>query len=356
MSKPLKIAVCGGGTAGHYYPALSVVKEMQKRTACEVLYFTSSGRIDDKRVEIDLPGAIREPLLLRGLQRPIFHPRNAKTLSEHFSETSRVRVLLKGFRPDLTFSTGGYISFPVVRASRRERVPVYIHEQNALPGLANRKLARYARLFFVSFEESKALIPINKEKIILSGNPVRSPSKQKEEVLSGLNFKQDLPFFVVMGGSLGSDMINNLCEKLYILVQKERPDFQFLHVTGNPAATRRLRSFSFVRSFDYVEDLNNYMYFSDCVLARGGATTIAELMRYKTRGIIIPWPQAADNHQYFNALSLANAGLGCVILENAATEDRIFKELIKCTEKGQSFPDTESEPAEVIAEYLLRGV
>jgi len=356
VPKSLRVAVCGGGTAGHYYPALSVIKEIQKRTVCEVVYFTSSGRIDDKRVEIDLPGVRREPLMLHGLQRPLFHPGNAKVLLKHFFDISRVRIVLKDFQPDFTFSTGGYISFPVIRASRSESVPVYIHEQNALPGLANRKLARYARLFFVSFEESKTLVPIEQERIILSGNPVRLPSKQKEELLSGLHYKQDLPFFVVMGGSLGSEAINTLCEKLYIIVQKERPDFQFLHVTGDPVATRRLRSFSFVRSFDYVEDLHNYMYFSDCVIARGGATTIAELMRYKTRGIIIPWPQATDNHQYFNALSLANAGLGCVILENAATEEHIFKELVKCTEKDQSFPDTESEPAAVIAEYLLRGV
>ncbi len=356
MPNPLRIAACGGGTAGHYYPALSVLRAVKEKRDCEIIYFTAAGRIDDINVESDIPEAHRTSLSLKGLSRPIARIENFGILRQHFRQVSHVKRTLEAFRPDFTFSTGGYISYPVIKASKSLGIPVFIHEQNALPGLANRKLAKHTERFFVSFEESVDRIPLESQKIVVSGNPVRLPTRGRDELVKQLGFDPELPFFVVMGGSLGSDMINQLCQRLYDRIEGNSDAFQFLHATGDSSTTNGLHRYSFVRSYDYVNELHDYIAASDCAIARGGATTIAELIRYKTPGIIIPWPLAADNHQYFNALSLANAGLGCVILENAATEEIIYTKLVKNSRRTEKVPDTGTEPAEIIAEYLLRGV
>jgi len=355
MRKNLKVAFCGGGTGGHYYPAIAVYQELSKRFDIEALYFTIAGRLDDKNVEKDIPRVKRIPLKVKGLRRPLAHPENFFRVLSHLRTSSKVKKILKDFNPDLVFSTGGYISYPVVKAAHTLGIPIYIHEQNSIPGIANKKLSVFARKVYVSFSESADYFPVPKDKIIVSGNPVRKPVKNREELLNQLGFDPKTPFVVITGGSLGSDLLNELALSLYSKILEHGPNINFLHITGNENIPAKLNEFPFVIEKAYEPELHEYINIADAVIARGGATTIAEILNYKSFGIIIPWEGAAENHQYYNAVSLEKQGQGCVILESAATPEKIYSTLVT-TLKRMSFKNNEvfRNPARVIVEHVVR--
>lgn len=355
MRKNLKVAFCGGGTGGHYYPAVAVYQELSKRFDIEALYFTIAGRLDDKKVEKDIPGVKRIPLKVKGLRRPLTHPENFFRVLSHLHTSSKVKKILKAFGPDLVFSTGGYISYPVVKAAHALKIPIYIHEQNSIPGIANKRLSVFAQKVFVSFSESADYFPVSKDKIIVSGNPVREPVKNRKELLAKLGFDPKIPFVVITGGSLGSDLLNELALSLYAKISEHGPNMNFLHITGDETLITELKKIPFVIGKAYEPDLHEYINIADAVIARGGATTIAEILNYESFGIIIPWEGAAENHQYYNAVSLEKQGHGCVILESAATPEKVYSTLVT-TLKRMSFKNNEvfRNPARVIVEHVVR--
>lgn len=351
--KKLRIAFCGGGTGGHYYPAVAILEELASRVDYELLYFTVKDKIDDRSVEGDFPGVHRVPLDLRGLLRPLYRPENALILYSHLKANGLVLDHLKGFEPDFLFSTGGFVSFPVVKAAHKLGIPIYIHEQNSVAGITNRKMSVYARKVFVAFEETLKQLRIPEKNIILSGNPVRETRKTREDLFDEFKLPKDCKLVVVLGGSLGSSVINNTMEELYSSIDGLGRKLCFIHSTGDVNAAESLKRFSFLRAFPYLERLVDAIAVSDLVISRGGATSIAELQYYGRKGIIIPWPGASENHQFHNARSLERVGLGYVILEDALTPERLLSAidhmlLMKCDYKPPR------RPVEIVLDYILR--
>ncbi|MEA2067247.1 MAG: UDP-N-acetylglucosamine--N-acetylmuramyl-(pentapeptide) pyrophosphoryl-undecaprenol N-acetylglucosamine transferase [Thermotogota bacterium] len=347
----LRIAVCGGGTGGHYYPLVSVINALKKVRELEVLYYTSKGRLDDRYAERDIEDVKKIPLDVKGLKRPLYSPKNAVVIFNHLVTTKMVKKSMNEFSPDLVFSTGGYISFPVVKAASKIGLPVFLHEQNSIPGIANQKLAHYAKKVFISFEKSKNYFKnIENERIILTGNPVREVKKSKKEVYDSLGIGLDKKLVVICGGSQGSDFINGIMTEIYNGMKDDR--YFFYHITGN--ADTKINVYPFVKTKKYNPQLNEFMAVADCVVARGGATTIAELAHYDTPGVIIPWSEATENHQYFNGLRLQEMGLGYVILENAVTSGGLLKTISKISTNYRPKLKNKKEPAETIARHLLQ--
>ena len=349
----LKVAFCGGGTGGHYYPAVSILQELKRLREIDLLYFTVSGKIDDRSVGKDFPEAKIVPLELTGLKRPLYSPANAGILFSHLKTERSVRERLAEFSPDFLFSTGGYVSYPVVKASHKLGIPVYIHEQNSVVGIANKSLARYARLLFISFEESRSKLEIPAERIILSGNPVREAKSTKSEVMKRFNLAEESPFIVVLGGSLGSEVVNSALEKFYSEIEGNGHRLTFLHSTGDDNWALSLNRFPFVRSFSYIEDLTDAIACADLVVSRGGATTIAELQYFGRKGIIIPWPGAAENHQFHNARSLERVGLGYVILEENLTSTALSIAIREMLQRETCYKPPR-RPVEIILDNILR--
>ncbi|MGI6476863.1 MAG: UDP-N-acetylglucosamine--N-acetylmuramyl-(pentapeptide) pyrophosphoryl-undecaprenol N-acetylglucosamine transferase [Defluviitoga tunisiensis] len=298
-NKRLKVVFSGGGTGGHYYPAIALLKYLEnKYQNLEVIYFATKGRIEEKNLAKDFPNAKMYTLDTKGLERPIYNPKNFSRMIEVLKDTRKARKIIKSFDPDFAFLTGGYVTVPVGIALKNEKIPFYLHEQNSIMGISNKLLSKYAKKVFVSFQET-----IINEKCILSGNPVRTPDEKitrnylKKYGINNLNKR----CILVFGGSLSSEEIDDIMYRVYL----QDKSTNYIHVTKNPD---KFTAFENVYTFDYIDDLYKIMAVCDGVVCRAGATTIAEIIFYNLQAALIPWKGAAENHQFKNALSLQKLG------------------------------------------------
>lgn len=349
----MKIAVCGGGTGGHYYPALAFIKGIAGRYPVDILYFTVKDKLEDKKIEKDFPGVEKFSLDIRGLIRPLYHPKNFIVVHNHRKKINEIKRKLKEFSPDFIFSTGGYISYPVIKAANSLNRKIFIHSQNAKPGLSNKKLSKYAHNVFISFEESKKYFLLSEEKIIYTGIPIRKCIPDREKKLNELKFSDSKPVILVVGGSFGSPIINDTMIKVY---EKGSKGINYIHVTGNSKISEELKKYDFVRNFDYIDNLHEYIAVVDGVVSSGGASSIAELKYYNVPGIIIPKKYAAENHQYYNGKSLEKYGLGYVILEDELNERNLTLKIEKILSLKHPEIDNYRDPVDIMIDAIEREV
>jgi len=320
--KEKKIIISGGGTAGHIYPALAVGDKLKEKNPTLRLTFVGSRREVEKNIMkhyhanfISLP---IEGIKGRGLKA-------AKSLLLLPLSFMRSFVILLRIRPKLVIGAGGYSSGPVVLLASLMRIPTLILEQNLYPGFTNRLLIPLVRQAVVSFKSS---LPSFKGKGTFIGNPVReefynlSP-KEKSDKLTVLIF----------GGSQGSHFLNRTITASLPLLKKERENLRIFHQTGKKdyewvKKDYALNGFREVTVAPYFFEMANYFQKSDLIISRAGATTIAELIASQKASLLIPFSQATDNHQYFNARELERIRGAEIILEKEFTPeifaDKIF--------------------------------
>ncbi|HJZ86522.1 MAG TPA: undecaprenyldiphospho-muramoylpentapeptide beta-N-acetylglucosaminyltransferase, partial [Polyangia bacterium] len=231
------------------------------------------------------------------------------------------RRILKRYRPDLVVGVGGYSSGPMVLAAALRRLPTAILEQNSIPGLTNRILGRLARRAFVAFEVSRKYFP--KRKTALAGNPIRSQLRTLPKA------DPTQPTVLVVGGSQGAHALNELVADALAALPAPRP--RVVHQTGEAdcaaiaARYRELGVAADVRAF--IDDMAAAYAAADLVVCRAGATTIAELTAVGRPAIFIPFPFAADDHQFWNAHALADAGAALVHRQSEITPSALAAEL-----------------------------
>ena len=327
MKKKVKIAVAGGGTAGHVYPAISVLEYIAREHQLEILYFTVPGKLEERIIPRYFPDARLEPLNVKGFKRPLYNPGNLWVITRLIPIIAKVKKILGRFQPHFVFTTGGYITGPVAFAAHRMKIPLYIHEQNSKVGVANRLSLPYATKIFLSFPGSiRDIPPKYRHKVVVSGNPVRfkemSPDERRK-LRKSLGFEDEEKLVFVMGGSRGSHFLNDLVEKIQHLVNA-----RFIVITGDPAWTKRLKSKGIV-AFTYTERVPDILNIADCALTRAGATTIWELYTYGIPAILIPWEGAAEGHQLENAKFLCEYGEAVIIREKTATPEKVAEALEK---------------------------
>ncbi len=316
----MRIAAAGGGTGGHLLPALAIIEEFQKRHDVEVLYFAVRGKIDETVLPRDHPSFNLHFTTVRGLQRPLLHPKNLKKLIQYRKEIKKIRKKLASFKPDFVISTGGYAG-GLLSLAAKNRFPLFIHEQNARPGIANIAASKYARKIFTSFEESTRFFPKNvQDRIVVTGNPIRDLLFNKREV--------DVPdgIVLVLGGSLGSEQINSIMEKVYEIDRKNI----YFHSTGNQMWARKLSRFENVFAFQFIDFMPVLWRKAKFVVARAGATTVAEMIHYKVEGILFPWTGSAESHQLANALEAEKTGLALVVKDGNISPRDILEEINRC--------------------------
>lgn len=333
----LRLAIAGGGTGGHVLPAIAVWEELARRgIAVDALWLGSRDGVEAKAAaKAGIPFAA----IPTGKLRRYLDWRTATDAARIPAGIARAWRLLRRHRPQVVFSTGGFVSVPTVIAAAR-LVPILTHEQTAILGLANRINARFADLLAVSYPETARQFARTRPPVIVTGNPVRT-SLLGGDAARGravLGFSDLLPMLYVTGGARGASPLN---QRLAALLPELLAECQILHQTGpaganDDAAALRARQATWpaelqaryrVQEFVGAELADVYAA-ADLVLARAGAGTVAELALLGRPAILIPLPHAGGDEQTRNAAILADAGAAVLLPQAEATPDRLRDELL----------------------------
>ena len=316
MNRALNIIVAGGGTGGHLFPGIAIAREFMARNPESRVVFVSTGRPLELEI-LARAGFPHERINAEGIKgRGLFAKMRA--LFKIPGSIWDALGVMRRFTPDLVVGVGGYSSGPVVVAARLCGVRCVLQEQNILPGITNRMLARWVDRIYVSFEATR--FGAHRAPVILTGNPVR-----KEIADGGADSDEfhadgaDRPFrLLVLGGSQGAHSINQAMAD----AAKQFGDIGAVHIvhqTGAQdeetvrAAYEEQSISAEVRAF--FDDMPQRYRMADLIVCRAGATTVAEISAVGKPAVFIPFPHAADNHQELNARTLAEAGAAEIILE-----------------------------------------
>lgn len=325
----MKIAISGGGTGGHIYPALSFIREVKKlHPDCEVLYIGTKEGLESKIVPREnIPF---QTIHITGFKRKLSFE-NIKTVARFIKGVRDSKKILKQFNPDLVIGTGGYVCGPVVFAAYKLKIPTIIHEQNSIPGLTNKFLSKYVDKVAISFPESATFFP--KEKVVLTGNPRGSEVLGKNGILGkeSVGLDKEKHSVLIFGGSRGARPINEAV--LEMLPSIKNRDYQILYITGEVhyeqvmKEVEKLGTIPNVKIFPFLHNMPDVLSGMDLVVARAGATTIAELTSLGVPSILIPSPYVTNNHQEKNARALVEKNAAKMLLEKHLSGATLLKEI-----------------------------
>jgi UDP-N-acetylglucosamine--N-acetylmuramyl-(pentapeptide) pyrophosphoryl-undecaprenol N-acetylglucosamine transferase len=323
---PLRVLITGGGTGGHLFPGVAIAREFQRRDPAAAILFVGTGRPLEAKV---LPAAgIRQAVVtVRGLKgMGLWH--KLRTLLRLPLSVVQAAGIVWRFAPRAVIGVGGYAAGPVCLAAYLLGKPVFLQEQNLLPGITNRLLARCARRIYLTFADSEEHFPPHKTR--LTGNPVREAILQIALGVEAPRHPQ-APFTVlIMGGSQGAHGINAAVMEM-LAAEGAWREFSFMHQTGadDREAVRRAYAAAGVAAEveAFFDDMARRYNAADLVICRAGATTVAELTCVGRAAIFVPFPHAADNHQERNAETLVAAGAAEMIREAELNGARLGERL-----------------------------
>lgn len=315
-----RILITGGGTAGTFTPLLAVVDWLrQHQPAAEWLFVGSSQGPESSLAEA---AGIPFQAIPAGKLRRYWSAQNFYDVGNFWQGFAAARKIIRDWRPQVVLSAGSYVSVPVVWAAKLAGCRVLIHQQDVLPGLANRMMARFADRITVSFAQSKSSFP--SRKVLVTGNPVRPDilKGSRDEGLKIFHLNPGLPTLLVIGGSTGSQFINNLVGTTgYRLVQH----WQVIHLTGSGRDFVELEDERYHR-YDFLTwQMPHAMAVADVVLNRAGLGTLSELAALARACIFIPMP---NTHQEANARMLSDLKAG-IVLDQAKLDPAEFVALME---------------------------
>jgi len=352
-----RVMFCGGGTGGHLFPGIAIATAVRKRSPeCAILFVGTHRGLE----KITLPryGFDFSPVKSAGFKNLGF----VKKLKALFILPAGIVEslgLIKSFRPQVIVGLGGYSALPVMIAAVFKCIHRTIQEQNSLPGLTNRLLAPFVHYIFTSFEETLSQFP--KGKTFLTGNPVR------EDLCTGRNTGNTpvRDHLLILGGSLGAHFINERTMICLPSLFKKFPSLTLHLQTGKhdfDAAVEAFKPFGArARVTAFIENMKQAYNEATLVVARAGATTLAELAACGIPAILIPFPHAANDHQTKNARAFSNKNAAVLLPQSQATEARFeetIADLLENREKRRDMAENmraagRPEAANLIAEALL---
>lgn len=325
----MRVVVTGGGTGGHIYPALVIADAFKKYGKAEILYIGSRDGMEINIVEshgyeiktISAFPFYRHRLSLMG-----------KTFFRNLKGMGQAKKILRDFKPDIVIGTGGYVTMAVMLSAQKLGIPTYLHEQNAFPGKVNKLVGKKSRIAFLGFAEARERLGFN-TKTITVGNPVRESfgSLRREDCKRALGY--DTKDFVVLtvGGSYGAQDLNSvvveLCKKIDV-----QSKIKIVFATGERFYSQivdELGSLKYdnVKVISYIKDMNLYLTAADLVISRAGALSLAEEAAVGRAAILVPFPMASENHQFYNAKSVADEGAAILIEEKDLTADALLEKI-----------------------------
>lgn len=324
----MRVLVTGGGTGGHIYPALAIVRALQEvDDQLEVLYVGTEKGLE--RDIVSREGLPFKHIEIAGFRRSLSFE-NVKTIMKFFKSVSISKKYIKEFQPDVVIGTGGYVCGPVVYSAAKLKIPTIIHEQNSLPGVTNKFLARYVNKVAICFEEARSYFPENK--VVLTGNPRATEVAATLKVgKSALGLNPHKKTVMISGGSRGAEPINDAI--IEMIKYYENADYEVVFVTGDKhfeAIKGRIEEVDQLKNVHILPFINNmpqYLVNMDLFVGRSGATFLAEVTALGVPCILIPSPYVTANHQEFNARSLTDHGGGILLLERELTGQRLYNEI-----------------------------
>lgn len=331
----MKVILTGGGTGGHIYPALAVAEGLKARVPdIEILYVGTEQGMESKIVPragldfqtVDVSGIDRSSML-----------KASKSLAKLPRSFFQGWDVVRAYRPDIILGTGGYVSFPVVLAGTLIDCRTYIHEQNAVLGLANRNLARRVNGVLLTFEEAAAGLKAPLVKV--TGLPVRPEVLRASpgEARAKLGIRNDIFTLLVFGGSLGAASINRAMVDFMARCQQE--DMQVIWVAGEANCEELEGTLQDkidikgmkcrLQLLPYIHNMPEVMAAADLTVSRAGASTLSELAIIGLPAILVPYPYAAENHQEKNARAWVAKKAVELIIDEFLDGDTLYKKVME---------------------------
>ena len=319
----MRVLLSGGGTGGHINPALAIADIIRsKYPDSEIAFVGTPYGMENKLIPRE--GYKLYHVNVKGISRSLSLS-NIKALSLALSSPRAAKKIIKEFKSDIVIGTGGYVCWPILVAASKMNIPCAVHEANAIPGAAVKRLQKYCDVIFTNFEESERYLG-HAKKIVNVGNPIRNNvrydyrSARKELDVEG-KYKYVILSF---GGSLGAQMINDGMLHLFDSYVRNHPEVLAVHSAGSrfySEMTEKAKGLGLdkcenVRILEYIYDMPKWMAAADLVVSRAGAMTISEIALNRKAAVIIPSPNVTNNHQLKNAKVLSDRGAGILIEES----------------------------------------
>ena len=370
----MRFLISGGGTGGHIFPAISIANALrQAEPDCEILFVGANRRMEMDRIPeagYDIVG-----LDVYGIERRKIW-KNIKVLYLFLKSYLEARKIVRRFAPDVAIGVGGYVSAAAMRAAASFAVPVVLQEQNSFAGITNKFLARRANKICVAYDGMERFF--DKSKIVFTGNPVRqnilSRDFEIDEAYRYFRLDSSKKTLLIVGGSLGARTINDsimahikelLQSDIQVIWQTGKYYFSNIkeHIQGlYPSATDgNPLYFNNIFVSDFISKMDYAYAIADAVISRAGASSISELCLLGKPSILVPSPNVSENHQYHNAMSLANKNAAIVVEDHNAkqtlveqavsliADDKLLAEL-SCNIKQLAANDSAQAIAAVILE------
>ena len=313
--KKLKFILSGGGTGGHIYPAIAIANELKSRFPdAEFLFVGAKDKMEMQKVPQS--GYKIEGLWIAGLQRKLTL-QNAMFPFKLIDSLWKSRKITKEFKPNVVIGTGGFASGPLLQMANMLNIPTVIQEQNSFPGITNKILSKKANKICVAYENLERFFP--KEKMILTGNPVRQDlidiESKKAEAIHYFNLDPNKKTLLVLGGSLGARRVNQLIEKE--LDNLNALDVQVIWQCGKLyfEEYKKYNSDN-VHVLAFIDRMDLVYAAADIVISRAGASSVSELCIVGKPVIFIPSPNVAEDHQTKNAQAIVNQNGAIILKEN----------------------------------------
>jgi UDP-N-acetylglucosamine--N-acetylmuramyl-(pentapeptide) pyrophosphoryl-undecaprenol N-acetylglucosamine transferase len=317
----LNVIISGGGTGGHIFPAVAIANALKKRVPdVNILFIGAKGKMEMEKVPA--AGYPIEGLWISGLQRKL----TLKNLAFPFKVISsmiKAGKLIKRFKPDVVIGVGGYASGPTLRVASSKGIPTLIQEQNSYPGITNKLLSNKVNRICVAYEGMEKYFP--KEKIILTGNPVRKEvveiQGKENEALKFFNLSAERPIVLVIGGSQGALSINRsihahfhqFIEKgIQLIWQSGKYYYEAAANAARDYQNEGIRVVAFIDRMDYAYSIANV------IISRAGAIAISEICAVGKPTVFVPLPSAAEDHQTKNARALVDKNAALLISDQEA--------------------------------------
>lgn len=319
----MRVIVTAGGTGGHIYPALAIIDKIKEQEPdSEILYIGTHNRMEKDIVPKHNINYFS--LEVTGFKRSLTFS-NFKTITNFLKAIKKSKKIIKDFNPDIVIGVGGYVTAPVIYSAKKLGYKTIIHEQNSIPGLANKFLSKYADVIAISLNSSKDYFP--KNKVIFTGNPcgemaLTRPTTDKKTF--GLTSYKKLVLIVI--GSLGSSVMSDKMIRMLSLFNNK--EYEVLYITGKDYYDNVIKNNKFpknIKIVPYIDNLSSTMRACDVIISRAGATTISEITAIGLPSILIPSPYVPNNHQMKNALELAKSDAAIIIEEKDLKGDILVR-------------------------------
>ena len=347
------IIIASSGTGGHIYPGIAVARELESKGFKPVFFISSNpaslGIIKNEGYEY-------VAFNLSGMPRKASFSFIVFCVKLFFAFLKSFRYILK-LKPQAVFGTGGYISVPVIFAGRILGKKTYLHEQNSVAGIANRFLSLIVSKVFISFESSAKYF--KRKNFVLCGYPIRKDilGISKEEACKELGIDKNIFTVLIVGGSLGAAKLNEIAFNAIMSLRESKAlaAIQVIHITGNANYTEikeKAANLVHYNVFPYMHDIKHAYAASDAVISRAGAGAVFELKSLNKPAVLIPYPYATDNHQFYNAKELEGA---IVIEEKDLTPQNLCEAVVKLKNTPKT-AETKQEAKPLPQETIVKQI